>query len=142
MMELLLYAIGQNFVFVLYTSMAQITVRCLSFCCDPTHTFNKGIAPTAIIVLVLLGRAMRQSERTVTTLPTLRSMNPVESRIGFSSRRDHVSEIDFQPTNSHQIRIDIKQDTEVMTNDTELDSMHRKTQSLPKSKDCSEDDAF
>ena len=27
MMELLLYAIGQNFVFVLYTSMAQITVR-------------------------------------------------------------------------------------------------------------------
>lgn len=43
MMELLLYAIGQNFVFVLYTSMAQITVRFLPFCCDPTHISTRAL---------------------------------------------------------------------------------------------------
>jgi len=45
MMELLLYAIGQNFVFVLYTSMAQITVRFCHF---------------AVIPLILSTRALHQ----------------------------------------------------------------------------------
>ncbi|KIM33214.1 hypothetical protein M408DRAFT_326005 [Serendipita vermifera MAFF 305830] len=114
MMELLLYAIGQNFVFVLYTSMAQIT----------------GIAPTGVIVLVLLGRAMRQSERSTTTgtLPTLRATNQTDSRLGISSRRDHVSptEVDFRSGHQQGLRIDVKQDTEIVTDDTELESMHRR----------------
>lgn len=72
---------------------------------------------------------MRQTERsTAGSLPTLRATNPTDSRLGVSSRRDHVprTEIDLRSNDPQQIRIDVKHDTEVITDDTELDSMHRR----------------
>jgi len=126
-----LYAIGQNFVFVLYTSMAQITVRSFLPRYNGHSYSTKGIAPTGVIVLVLLGRAMRQSERTPSSFPTLRATNPDESHVVVRPRRGHVSatEIDLRPGNPQHISIDVKQDTEVMIDETlGLDSVSKRMQ--------------
>ncbi|CAG7852510.1 SubName: Full=Uncharacterized protein {ECO:0000313/EMBL:CCA76611.1} [Serendipita indica DSM 11827] len=74
-MELMLYSLGQNFIFVLYTSMAQIT----------------GIAPTGIIVLVLLGRTLRHSNRSVSA--------PSSHR-----HQQSITNISFAPTGSGHAR--------------------------------------
>ncbi|PVF92739.1 hypothetical protein CPB86DRAFT_790883 [Serendipita vermifera] len=122
---MLLYALGANFVFVLYTSMAQIT----------------GIAPTAIIVLVLLGRTLRHSSPTDHTLPSLRATNPSGLADGRTSNRSlapprgngrglsSTLDLESRLDNSQPIRIDIKTSTEVSpheTLDTELDSLPQK----------------
>jgi hypothetical protein len=103
----------------------------------------QGIAPTAIIVLVLLGRTLRHSSPTDHTLPSLRATHPsghVDGRTsnrslapprgsgrGLSSTLDLESRLD----NNQPIRIDIKtSSTEVSpheTLDTELDSIPQKS---------------
>jgi len=114
-MEMLLYAIGQNFVFILYTSMAQIT----------------GIAPTGIIVLVLTGRISRYTNDASTTLPSLRVTNTsIFQSNADIQRRGPPSPVNLQHRGSllHHIRIDIKPDTDIVIaseHDIELDSLSK-----------------
>lgn len=93
----------------------------------------QGIAPTGIIVLVLLGRTLRHTTNAPDTLPSARAIHPADSRpsINYSTRSGSPPPLDFhgRKRNPHHIRIEIKSDTAVVLSsehDTELDTLQKR----------------
>jgi hypothetical protein len=110
-MELLLYAIRQNFVLVLYASVAQIIGRELPFSWDTTRINPKGHCTDGNYCLgpTRKGNGAECHPDYAPGHESGRFTHKISSRTGHVS----ATEIDSRPLNAQRIRIDIRQDLKI-----------------------------